>query len=203
MLQTLGDVITCAVVVVAVVVVPMAIARAWWPEVRRALTNAGGALIDMFVMSNGRPASALRGPVDTPDRQLVTAASHPIAITSTAVNDEVTVNPVDAGAADRQINIIPAEAREVIYHEARAQAIADLMRDGLLTNQAKAIEAVYHTTRTAASRSESVYQKAKRRIDELTSVRPAFYDDMRRAIEAEPHQAIRVSADLLDRRQDT
>jgi hypothetical protein len=54
MLQTLGDVVTCGMVIIAVLVLPAAIARAWWPEVRR----AGVALIGMF-MSNPAPVPEL------------------------------------------------------------------------------------------------------------------------------------------------
>ena len=51
MLDTLGEVVTLVLAIVAVLVVPAAIARAWWPEVKRAIGNTIGAVVDLFVMS--------------------------------------------------------------------------------------------------------------------------------------------------------
>lgn len=170
-MNTLGEVITVALIAAALIVVPYKLAKAWvWPYLRPLLV-----MLRLLDWNGSMDAD------DMGDRHLSPAPSHPIAKPSTAVNDQVTVTSGD----------VPVAAREIIYHEARAQAIADLLRDGLITNQAKAIESVYHCTRTAASRSESPYQKAKHRIDELTNVRPVYYDDLRKRVEEEVSREIR------------
>lgn len=51
MLDTLGEAVTVALAIVAVLIVPAAIIRAWWPEVKRAATNTIGAVVDLFLMS--------------------------------------------------------------------------------------------------------------------------------------------------------
>ena len=46
-LETLGNVLTCGLAIVAIIVVPIKLARAWWPEVKahlaaRFLTSPDG-----------------------------------------------------------------------------------------------------------------------------------------------------------------
>jgi hypothetical protein len=64
MFDTLGEVVTLVLAIVAVLVVPAAIARAWWPEVKRAATNTIGAVVDLFVMSPERTDTARAADTD-------------------------------------------------------------------------------------------------------------------------------------------
>lgn len=172
-LQTLGDVLTCGLVLAAVLIVPFKLARMWGPVLRARLMSLFPA-----------PPAPIEA-VDPPGCHPLPAASHPIAITSTAVNEGVTVNAGDAAPVTDPCDRIPTEAREIIRLYAKAEAIADLIQAGLVTNQARAIEAVYHCSRTSASRPETPYQKARAQIERLTSPRPTYYDDLRAKVEAE------------------
>jgi hypothetical protein len=80
MLQTLGDVITCALAIAAVVLVPAATIRAWWPEVsaqigrlimsRPGETHARAAdteAVHVPVLSTETTASAAAGALDISD----------------------------------------------------------------------------------------------------------------------------------------
>lgn len=78
MLDTLGEVVTCALAIVAVAVVPLAIARVWWPEVKRAFVNITTMLVDTFLMST--PKEETRRAVDT------TAVHVPVPRTSTSAS---------------------------------------------------------------------------------------------------------------------
>ena len=182
MLQTLGGVIECGIALAALILVPLGIARAWWPEVKK-------HLITPFLMSREQAPHTPIEPVDEGSCHLSPEASHPIAITSTTVNDEVTVNAGDGAGVTNPDDIIPTEAREIIRHYAKAEAVADLIQAGLVTNQAKAIEAVYHCSRTSSSRPETPYQKARRQIDQLVNPRPTYYDDLRAQVENEVRTA--------------
>ena len=146
----------------------------------RGLANVRG-----IVMSSNEIGESETIPLDQLPQQPRAGDSQPIAIANNAVNAELTVNPGDAGAVNSSGNFIPSEARELIRFQAKAEAIADLMNAGLLTNQAKAIETVYHCSRTSSKRPETPYQKAKQLIEQLINPRPLYYDDLRAKIEAE------------------
>lgn len=135
------------------------------------------------VMSRAEADPTLDELVDERDRQLAPGAGDTMAEPSTAVNDQLTGDMVDSAFA-----MLPAEAREIVIFEARAQAIADLQRKNLITNLAKVIEAVYHTPRASSSRPESTYQKAKARVEELVSARPMWVSDLRAKIDEEVEQ---------------
>jgi hypothetical protein len=78
MLDTLGEVVTLVLAIVAVIVVPAAIARAWWSEIKRAATNTIGAVVDMFVMTT---------PAEQSPRATDTSAVHvPVLSTDTGAS---------------------------------------------------------------------------------------------------------------------
>lgn len=78
MLDTLGEVVTCVVAIAAVLIVPAAIARVWWPDVKRVATNTIGAVVDMFVMSTPK--------FSTPRTTDTTAVHVPVPRTSTSAS---------------------------------------------------------------------------------------------------------------------
>lgn len=136
-----------------------------------------------MIMSRPEVDPTLDELVDAGDRQSAPGAGDAIAKPSIAATDQLTGDLVDSAFA-----MLPAEAREIVIFEARAQAIADLQRKNLITNLAKVIEAVYHTPRASSSRPESTYQKAKQRIEELVSARPMWVSDLRAKIDEEVEQ---------------
>ena len=187
-MQTLGDVITWAMAIVGIILIPYLIIRAWVFPHTRAIWSAiarGFSFMHRSIMSNDQTAATENIPGARHSQQLSEGNNHPIAMGNNAVNEELTVNPGDAGAVNSSGNFIPSEARELIRFQAKAEAIAELINAGLLTNQAKAIEAVYHCSRTSSKRPETPYQKAKLLIEQLINPRPLYYDDLRAKIEAE------------------
>lgn len=136
------------------------------------------------VMSRPEVDPTLEESVDAGDRHQAPGVGDTTMKPSIAATDQLTGDLVDSAFA-----MLPAEAREIVIFEARAQAIADLQRKNLITNLAKVIEAVYHTPRASSSRPESPYQKAKRRVEELVGARPMWVSDLRAKIEDEVEQS--------------
>jgi hypothetical protein len=62
MLDTLGQAATCALAIVAIIVVPIGLARIWWPVVKQQLGGIGQYLRDTFITSiPAEPARAAPG----------------------------------------------------------------------------------------------------------------------------------------------
>lgn len=95
MLDTLGNVVTCAVAIIAVIVVPIGIARVWWPEVRRGLGGLRTYLADTFLMSTPMEetqsfadTSAVHVPVPSTDTKTDTT---PIGLTTKPTRNEIII----------------------------------------------------------------------------------------------------------------
>lgn len=106
MLDTLGDVVTCALAIVAVAVVPLAIVRAWWPEVKRVGGNIYYALLDLFIMSpvwEDTPRAADTSAVHVPVPSTDTSAS------TTPEEDDITEMPrIGRRLSDTEIIVLLA-----------------------------------------------------------------------------------------------
>jgi hypothetical protein len=76
--NTLGDVVTCVLVVAGVIIIPVAIARAWWPDLRAQLAA-------LFIMS--REAKVSICPVDTDAVPVPVLGTDTMASTSAEVDD--------------------------------------------------------------------------------------------------------------------
>jgi hypothetical protein len=188
-METLGDVVTWTMAIVAAVLIPYLILRAWvFPNMRK----TGAALVRGYryvrayltanVMSNETGGGDEKIVGDLLHQQPKGNGSQPIAMGNNAVNNKLTVNDGDTGANTSYQSV---QEREAIEFRAKAEAVAELIHDGLVTNQAKAIETVFHCSRTSSKRPDTPYQKAKQLIDQLGGPRTVFYDDLRAKIEAE------------------
>jgi hypothetical protein len=185
----LGDVLTLITALFAIIFIPYLIIRAWvfphaqaiWAGIVRAFRYVSERTTP-FVMSNKTTGEGEKNSGDLHSQQLKGSGNQPIAIGNNAVNREVTVNAGNVGVNSFALSIQEAEA---IEFRAKAEAVAELLRDGLVTNQTKAIETVFHCSRTSSKRPDTPYQRAKHLVDELVSPRPVFYDDLRAKIEAE------------------
>lgn len=145
MVDTLGEVITCALALVAVIVVPAAIARAWWPEVRRAIASSTRALVDLFVMS---PADEQSTSIEQPATLLPATpreVGQGFAKPGNAVNDSLTGN------------MLPDEVREVVRFWAMVEAAERVVQSGKM-GQVEAVETIFGCKRSG--RPESTYARA-------------------------------------------
>jgi len=146
-----------------------------------------GELARLFLvsvdMSSAGADQPLKKGVDASDCQPSATALPPIAMPDNDGNTELTGNVDNASAGNSLVDIIPTDARELIRFQAKAEALADMMNAGILGNQAKSIEVVFHCARAAASRPESTYQKALGLINRLAKpAKPEYISDMRERI---------------------
>lgn len=145
-MHTLGDVVTWALVVAAVIVVPYKLAKAWvWPLVRP------------FIMSRAPIVDRSYVPVSAPVDQPSTNTRQPIVMPDNAVNAELSGNAVAAP--------IPTEARDIIRMQAKAEAVAKLIRSAKMTNKAEAIELIFECSRSG--REGSMYKRAQALVDAI------------------------------------
>jgi hypothetical protein len=98
MLVTLGDVVTCALALAAVALVPLAIVRAWWPQVRAWMGRLYAQSVGL-IMSRRDEAAA---------READTAAVHVL------VQTDQYVPPIEDGWQPR-LPRYPTEEELVIY----------------------------------------------------------------------------------------
>lgn len=71
MLQTLGDVVTCALALIAVILVPAAVVRAWWPAVKQ-------FFLALFVLPRSEEAEAEPGAAGTGSVGAQTSSHDPV-----------------------------------------------------------------------------------------------------------------------------
>ena len=135
----------------------------------------GGALI-MFValrfaweyradiaraMSSRRPWVSSDRAVAPPVDQQATSAVQPIATTDNAINP---------GLNDSAL--LPEEAREIVRFQAKIEVLADLIKDGQVSNMAKGIEKGLHCSRSG--KEDSTYQRARRALEPLVKPAPQY-----------------------------
>lgn len=200
--MTIGNYLEIGLAIVALLVIPAAIIKAWWPALRAGLRRFGrwiwAGLCSLFVVAEEgadtyispgdtwralvglfwRPAVMSSDEADQAAGQVGDAAGdHPAGelVQPIAMSSNAVNNQVIGDAGDT----IPAEYRAAIRYQAQAEAIAALLDAGLLTNQAKAIETVYRVSRTAKSRPDTPYQKALQLVERLRArQRPELVGDM-------------------------
>lgn len=102
-----------------------------------------------------REAPVIR--VDPPVDQQSTLAVQRMAIAGNEVN--------------RELNLLPEEAREIIRFQAKVEVLADLLADGQLSNKAKAIERTFHCARSG--KPDSLYARVNRALEPMT-MKPRF-----------------------------
>lgn len=110
-----------------------------------------------YIMSRDDPQDRPKQPVAAPVVATLPEAGQPIATPGNADNAELPGNVV-AGP-------IPNEARDIIRMQAKAEAVAQLLKTAKMTNKAEAIETVFNCSRT--SRAGSTYQQALLLVDAL------------------------------------
>jgi hypothetical protein len=179
--MNIGDYLTIALAIWALLVVPRGIWRAWArPRVepsepvvvdlakRRQLSgwSIRSELARLFLvpvdMSSVSARSGESNATDAGVSQPIESASAPIAMLSSAVSDELTAD------------------------DASARAIALLLNAGLLTNRTKAIEQVFQCSVTAKSRPDTPYQRALKLVEQYqTPARPEYISDLRARVERE------------------
>jgi hypothetical protein len=192
---------SCLYTVMGAAVVVWGIWRAWArPKDRQAIDiaarrqpagwSARGELARLFLVPvDMLSTEADRHPqkgVDRSDWQLSATALPGIAMGNNDDNAGLTNNAGNASAGNVQLDILPTEIRDMIRFQAKAEAVADLMNAGIVGNQAKTIEAVFHCARASSSRPESTYQKALGLITRLAKpAKPEYVGDMIARVERE------------------
>lgn len=115
-------------------------------------------LLPTRIMSRVASERTKNHTVVSPVVQRSTSADQLIATTGNAINSELSDNSL--------------EARDIIRFQAKAEALAALIRDGQVTNIAKGIEKTFQCSRS--SKDDSTYQKALRLIKPLIQDRPVY-----------------------------
>ena len=133
---------------------------AWLTDIREA-----GGPVAYARQASGRyiePRAAPEKPVAAQVDQRSPTDAQWVAMQRNAINAELSGNAV----AEQT----PAEARDIIRMQAKAEAVVILLKKAKLTNKAEAIEAVFECSRT--SRAGSPYQRALALVDPLLNDNP-------------------------------
>lgn len=199
--MTIGDYLEIGMVIVAVIVVPAAIIKAWWPVLRKAIgrltrsiwaalcrtfviADDGGdtyvpppeawrALVGLFWREDMSSASAQHAAGDRGASGVRHQAGAPVSLSAEPnTGDTERVSGVDLDADPRAI--------------VRAALIAELLDSGLLTNRDKAICVAFHCSKASSSRPDAPFQKALRLVEQhRAKARPEYVGDMIARVERE------------------
>lgn len=134
----------------------------WFYIVRPILEdyNVIGPRVMSYDAADPYPDQAVVHPVD----QRLSEVGQRIAMPDNEDNAPLPDNPV-----------LPEEVRDIIRFQAKAEALAALIRDGQVGNMAKGIERVFQCSRS--SKESSTYQQARRALAPLLPSGPQFLDE--------------------------
>lgn len=119
----------------------------------------------LLFMSNGSVNLTPKEVVVHPVVQRATSGGQLIATTDNEDNDELSDNAVVQ-------TVVPEEARDIIRFQAQVEALATLIKAGVVSNKATGIEKTFGCSRS--SKPESKYQKVLKLLDPMLDTGPKF-----------------------------